>query len=197
MRLNSITFFLTYARCDLPKEEVLAHLVQLLTLHQPTIRVGHEFHQDGGHHLHVFIRLVRKLERANAPRFFDILGHHPNIVCPRRINETIAYVSKGGDFIDHGVVGAGARTTWFDVVESNNHQQFLERVKNCSPRDYVINIDKLLSYSNWAFKPIQAPVPVRPRDDFDTSLFPDMQNWIDQAFDLGVSYFHGLAKASP
>lgn len=198
LRLSSKSFFLTYSQCDLTKEDLLQHLVAHLHEYGPTLRVGHELHQDGGHHLHAYIRLERKLERADGSRFFDHRGHHPNITSTRSHAQVITYVSKDGDFVDYGDVGDGpgsAKNSWAQIAASVDRQQFLAAVKKDFPRDYILSYDRLLSYASAVYKPTETAYIPRERDEFDTSLYADMQNWIDQGIDFQVYIAFLQAKA--
>jgi len=198
LKLSAKSFLLTYPQCDVPKADLLAHLVQILDLWSPTIRVGHELHQDGNSHHHAYIRLARKLEKSNGAQFFDFRGHHPNIIPNIRSPAgSLAYVSKDGDFIDHGQFDVREdKPTWKEVVQCDNKEDFLEKLKFCSPRDYVINTSQIDTYVQKTFKPVEVPYVGRPRDSFDTSMFPDLQLWVDQTLNIQVR-FHRLAKASP
>lgn len=85
-RMNAINYFLTYAQCDIAKEDMLALLVELEGDRIKWCVIAHELHQDGGHHLHVQIEYERRRNIRNGAHF-DFLGCHPNIQATRRIKD--------------------------------------------------------------------------------------------------------------
>lgn len=74
-RLQARHVALTYAQCDLSKEEVRETLMKRSPTH---MIIAQEHHKDGGLHLHVYLHREKKFDTKNK-RYFDIKGFHPNI----------------------------------------------------------------------------------------------------------------------
>lgn len=196
-RLSSKNVFLTYPRCDSPKEELLAHLVTLLTAYTPHIRVAHELHDDEGHHLHAFIRLERKLD-TRSERFFDYRGFHPNIVSKiRSLVSVFEYVSKDEDYCDHGQPDPGSlKDKWKTIHSSTTAEEFWTSVQELAPRDSILNLEKLEYYVQKKFGeqilPYQSPWP-----GFNTAEHPQLQEWADSSLNLEVCLAVRLAPPAP
>lgn len=74
-RLQSATFFLTYAQTGYDKERVASFLRTKGTIKR--MIVANETHQDGGKHVHALVEFDRR--KDVRPNFFDIGSEHPNI----------------------------------------------------------------------------------------------------------------------
>lgn len=64
--------------------------------------VSRELHEDGIPHVHCYLYYSTELSTRNE-RFFDILGHHPNIQAAKSLKAVQAYIKKEGDFIQEGI----------------------------------------------------------------------------------------------
>lgn len=174
-RIQSKTIFLTYPRCDLDKQHVLATLVATLTPWGPHIRVSREHHEDGGFHLHAFIRLDRK-PNFRLASVFDIDGYHPNI--DSRIRDpkaTFDYVSKDGDYCDHGAPGT-LTTKWASVLSASTVEDFWTTVCEVSPKDYVINHERLEYYALKKFADVGTAY-VSPHTPESFNVPQELQDW--------------------
>jgi len=188
-RLSTKNLFLTYARCELEKTDVLNRMVELLDDYSPHIRVGRELHEDGFPHLHVFIRLERKLD-TRSQHYFDLDKHHPNIVSRvRDLPKTLAYCSKENDFIDHGEpTYLKSISKWTAVAETTTAEEFWTMVLTASARDFVLNREKLEYYAAFKFKDAVTPyVSPVAQESFTINQFPLLQEWKDQAFNFEVN----------
>lgn len=195
-RISTRNIFLTYSQCPLPKEDVLTSLAQLLEDHQPHIRVGHELHQDGGHHLHVFIHLERKLYKRgdNASRYFDLDGagttYHPNIETRiRDLQATFDYVSKDNDFVDFGEPAEHIKPTkrkrdevYARAIAADDKETFFEIIRDDDPFNYVIHHSQLEHYADKRYKPAIPAFDPYANNTFDINAYPDlvaMQNIVE------------------
>lgn len=97
------TFFLTYSRINdkLTKENCKEVLTKMLPNIQWII-IGEEKHEKEGRHLHTVFEIKSK-KRIRDERFFDIFGNHPKIESARDKNKAIKYVTKDGNYIEHGI----------------------------------------------------------------------------------------------
>ncbi len=85
-------WFLTYPRCEVDKEVLLAHLQTIGTVQEYCI--CRETHEDGGLHLHAFVRYDKPgVRRADLIKF-DILGHHGDYQSVRSRRCVLEYVQK-------------------------------------------------------------------------------------------------------
>lgn len=186
-RLQSKHIFLTYPRCDVDKTALLAHLVDILDPYTPHIRVARELHEDGSPHLHSFIRLDRK-PNIRSERFFDFNGHHPNIDGRiRNPQATFDYVSKDNDFIDHGTPGS-LTTKWASVISASTAEDFWTSVKEVSPKDYVVNHERLEYYVSKRYADAITPY-VSPFGPESFTVPENLQEWSTQAFNFEVGSF--------
>lgn len=96
-RLNAIKVFLTYAQCaNLQWKDVLERLEEFGGgLEQYAIST--EMHADGGRHIHVYAKWVKKVNLLN-PRTLDVEGFHPNIRRVKDVLGCVEYVIKYGDY---------------------------------------------------------------------------------------------------
>lgn len=95
-RLNTKSFFLTYPRCTLTKEQALTLLQDKLDIQ--TYYISREDHKDGTPHIHAFIKTHTKHNFLN-PNCLDLNEFHGNYQSAREKQKVIGYVCKHGDFI--------------------------------------------------------------------------------------------------
>lgn len=96
-RANRRNFYLTYAQCPLPKEDILENLKKIAEIDKYLI--AQELHQDGNKHIHAYIQFKKKQDFRNS-RWADIEGFHPNDGgSVRNHNSLLRYCSKDEDFI--------------------------------------------------------------------------------------------------
>jgi len=103
-QINSRSFFLTYPKLDLSKEEAL-HLLQLKLAGKPITGavVCRELHEDGSPHIHAYILLETRFNCRNK-NFWDLNGHHGNYQMAKSIEAVSKYIKKDGDFIEYGTL---------------------------------------------------------------------------------------------
>lgn len=108
-KFNARQFFLTYPKCDAPKEYLRDILIAKCPIKQ--VVVAREKHEDGTFHLHAAV-WYSKLLHCNE-RFFDFMWDkedgtdeerarvfHPNIQIPKKWLAVVQYCKKDGDCID-------------------------------------------------------------------------------------------------
>lgn len=178
-RIKSKAYIVTYPRCTLLKENVLRwyqHEFDLLG-----IRVARERHVDGEFHLHVVFHLGRAYESRNA-RCMDIEGFHPNIQATRSLPAAYDYLRKEGDFLDYGTIPTiEVDISWSDIINATSKEEALELAKKKSPRDYVLQYDRLLSFCEQHFA--NANADYQPQFDFGGTVLPkQIADWRDQRF---------------
>ncbi len=87
-------WFLTYPRCNVSKDELLAHLQQAFGVTLQEFCICRETHEDGGLHLHAYVRY----DKPGVPRKdigkFDCDGHHGNYQSVRSRRCVLEYVQK-------------------------------------------------------------------------------------------------------
>jgi len=116
-RLRSKSFFLTYPRCLLTKEEGMALLKSKLD-GKPIrgIVVAAELHEDGTPHLHAYICLQDTLETMNS-RFWDLGVYHGDYQKARDINAVVKYIKKDGNILEEGDV------SWAEKVDAKKEHR--------------------------------------------------------------------------
>lgn len=95
-RYNAKTFFFTYPKCDVPKEQAMAQLKQVGVV---WAIVCQEKHKDGTNHLHMCGSWIKKPDVRNASHYDFITGKHGNYRAMKKKYECIKYVTKDTDYI--------------------------------------------------------------------------------------------------
>lgn len=96
-RVNAHKIFVTYARCGLTKDVMLAFFKSKGRLKHYVICV--EKHKDGTPHIHAALWYMDKPD-IRSPRYFDVETYHPNFGSVRSWPNCCMYCKKGGDFIE-------------------------------------------------------------------------------------------------
>jgi len=103
-RIDSKSWFLTYPKLDLGKEEAL-QLLQLKLAGKPIVGavVCRENHEDGSPHIHAYVLLAKEFTCRDV-HFWDLNGHHGNYQKARNIKAVAKYIRKDGDFVEFGTL---------------------------------------------------------------------------------------------
>jgi len=172
---QSKSFLLTYPQdefnFDTDWEDALAHFGQLGQLSY--LRIGRELHKNGDPHWHAVVSFTTLL-RVGA-RHFDYRGKHPNVLpVGRRIidwKRCITYVSKDGQFREHGTQRHGKESVWAEVAEASSREQAMELIKSAAPREYILHA-RNIDYKMDQMFPVQPYSSFQPRPP-EAFLVPD------------------------
>jgi len=131
-KFNARQFFLTYPKCDAPKETLRDFLISRCTIKQ--LVVCREKHEDGSLHLHACV-WYSKLLHCNE-RFFDFMWakedgtdeerarvFHPNIQIPKKWPACVQYCKKEKDFLEVDVNLDGFEVEGKETVEEMGLQE--------------------------------------------------------------------------
>jgi len=193
-RLNSKSFIVTYPQCNLDKQLVLEWFQRLFPDNLLGIRVGRELHEDGEPHLHAVFHLRAAFSTRNE-RCFDIEGFHPNIQSTRSLPKSYAYAGKEADFTDWGAIPAEEESKWERVINAPSKEEALRLAKEASPRDYVLQYDRILSFCEQHFT--NKIPPYEPLFNMWVDLPPVMQEFKDQMNDVSSLALTRLAVGRP
>lgn len=171
----------TYAQCgDLDPFKV-SDLFS--SLHAECI-IGRENHDDGGIHLHAFVDFGREYSTRN-PRQFDVDGCHPNVLPGKKTPEKMFdYATKDGDVVAGGLQrpdGSGlskARDVWHEIFMAESRDEFFRLCGELAPRSLVCSFPAISKYADWKYRPILEPYATPAGYDFDTSEFPELDEWV-------------------
>lgn len=175
-RAQRKTFFLTYPKCDVPKEEVLRQLE--LKGEIAKYLIATEKHQDGTDHVHCFISYKKKKNFRTA-RWGDLTygtnpekTYHFNDGGAVRDHFAVArYVSKDSDFISN----------FYEIdpyklaLASEDATSALKIIEEKRPRDWTLYLQKLeYAYSKKfrvdTFPKYRLDQFTLPRQDLSKSL---------------------------
>jgi len=165
-RIDSKSWFLTYPKCPLSKEEGMRILKAKLD-GKPIrgIVVAAELHKDGSNHLHAYVLLVSRFCCQN-PRFWDLGAHHGNYQKARDINAVVQYIKKDGNILEEGDV------SWAEKVDAKKeHRRALGKslIEGAIPLADAVKQDPALlfglrhlkqdldTYRQLAIEPYEAP----------------------------------------
>ncbi|QGH72417.1 MAG: Rep protein [CRESS virus sp. ctpVY4] len=195
LQWNSKQFFITWPRCPIPAPVALEDIINILYGRQRQresfhIRMAQEEHDDGGLHLHAFIRLDKALRFRNSS-LFDLQHYHPNIQGVRNTVAVLAYVSKDGNYVDHGhpeplgyldhgdAQPQGRVSKWSAIVGAETREEFMDAIKTAAPRDYVLSLERIKFYADYRYAvdtPIYAHDPTLVFN-LPARVSPDLNRW--------------------
>lgn len=104
VQMKGMNWFLTYPQCEVSKEEALKNLLSAKSIEVKALMIAQEKHQDGNHHLHVALWLMKRV--SVPPNYFDfVVGKHGNYLRMRSGYATVNYLMKEDSTpISHGAV---------------------------------------------------------------------------------------------
>lgn len=118
------SFFLTYPKCSMTKEEVLLDLKER-DLEMDEYVIAEEVHEDGTPHLHVYLKLKENLEVVTTD-FWDMgetkekryVNYHGNYQTVRSNRAVMKYCQKESNYLAMGVKIQKKTTTYEDFMTS-------------------------------------------------------------------------------
>lgn len=182
-RFNASKIFLTYSQCNITPEECFTFFSSKWTIISYVI--GQEHHQDGNTHLHAYFLFDSKLDLTSS-RCFDIAGIHPNIKnigrSKKDIERVCAYINKE-EFNVITNMDFEAKPDYGDILKmAKNKDEFVLLVKKHYPRDYVINLDRILGCANYTFK--NTITKYKTPDDYKVWKLPSvLDEWVKYEFE--------------
>lgn len=192
-RLNAKQLFLTYPKCPLPTEEVLAQLNGSLPISKYV--VAEEKHADGESHIHALLILERKINMTDVTKL-DLVGieaekYHGNYQGARNINAIRKYVMKDGNYITNMETNCTATNSWSQAIEkakTGNLREAAEHLMEERPRDFILHRTSIIN-SLRIFQPVLLKSYL-PLEGFMT-----LPTW-DKAKSLILTGKTGIGKSS-
>lgn len=155
--------FLTYSQAPDGFESAIESALRGLGV--TDLIIGHERHQDGGHHYHVMAQWPAGYETRD-PRAFDVDGCHPNYRNVRPgANAARVYQycckdrSTTGNLVVERTERPNRNQTWSDFIAAASKPEFLALLRARAPYEYVLQHDRLLSFARQAYEKPGAYVP--------------------------------------
>jgi hypothetical protein len=116
--------------------------------------IAREKHESGAQHFHALLHFNNGI-RTRKCRFFDIGGVHPNVQACRDPKAWYEYCKKDGDIREFGVLPPklGHKSgDWSEcLAKAEGHDDFLERVKQSFPRDWILFNDRICAFAERYF----------------------------------------------
>jgi len=179
--------FLTYPKCELPREQLRDFLVE--TRGAKHYCIGRESHVSGDHHLHAYAEWEDYIYTRDE-RFFDLDGHHPNIQRVRSTQRVLKYVLKDDSEPLANIKPTTNGVHYGSILdEATNRDDFLGRVRERYPRDFVLSYGRIQEFCEREY-PTERERYVPEYTEF---VVPDkLREWVDA---LDVSNRSGGAPA--
>lgn len=127
--------------------------------------VAREYHESGATHFHVAISLRREY-RSRDPRSLDIRGLHANVQSARSFKRWVAYVKKGGDFIETGKL----------EINKPGPKEIIEMAKDMDKLEFLANMSSMkLQYGPtiWEMAHPDLTSTITEEDCLDTANYVD------------------------
>lgn len=196
-RLAGKNLFLTWPQNDATKEHVLEQLLEMFGDKVEFAIVAKERHQDGEPHLHAVLALKRRVDWVVrvGHRLDQVTGKRGNYQAARSLLDVVKYVSKDGDFIEHGVDVA----TFLEAAKSKKNTKTAVVAKGLMdgmtvadlneqyPGFVMMNLQKILTYQahliSWSQTPARTWEPLTVTTDMSDPLLR-LAGWLNA--NLGV-----------
>lgn len=138
--IRSKSWFLTYPKCSLTKEDCLAILQSKGRAIKGGV-ISRELHEDGTPHLHVYLLLEKEYNCKNQ-KFWDLETYHGNYQQAKSLTAVVKYIKKDGDILEFGDI------SWTEKLNSQKeHRRYLgKRIINGEPLRDIINDDPSLIF---------------------------------------------------
>lgn len=177
---------LTYAQSgELSEWTVLDHISSL----GAECIIGREDHAITGTHFHVFVDFGRKKQSRRAD-YFDVGGHHPNIVPSRgRPEGGWDYATKDGNVVAGGLGrpgtsgSPGAKNPWSEIVGAESREEFLDLVRQLDPKNFVLRHQEIVRYADIFYAESREPYVGPDGVRFELGMVPELDEWRRESID--------------
>ena len=137
-RISSKSWFLTWPKCSLTKEEVLAGLRAKKPIKAAVI--ARELHEDGTPHIHAYVLLEKRFD-CRQSSFWDLAPFHGNYQKAKSIDAVIRYIKKDGDILEFGEI------SWAEKIDSRQeHRRYLGKRLMEEPLEDIVRDDPSLMF---------------------------------------------------
>ncbi|QCQ85188.1 replication-associated protein [Finch associated genomovirus 9] len=147
--------------------------------------VGHELHQDGGHHYHV-VAQWETVFKAHDIRVFDVDGCHPNFKSVRgdgNVNRVLDYCLKDDDyygddpeFFRRAAPVRSKTSIWAEIVGAQSASEFWRLARELAPFEFVNNHSRLQHYVDTHYD-----IPGAYVSEHANFVVPDVMNqWFQE-----------------
>lgn len=148
-RITGKQFFLTYPKCDVPKEVIQIQLEDMGKL--IAFVISEESHKDGTGHRHAYIKFDRK-KNFTSPKCFDIEWEgetfHGNYQTVKNAEATINYVTKDKQYIQK-LEEDSEEEDPFVIAKSMSEAEFIKWcIKNKISYAYCAKILEMIKQPN-------------------------------------------------
>jgi len=197
---DTMALYLTYSQCSLPKEEAFSQINEILEWHEiDQYLIAEEKHENGGDHLHVYLKLKYRLRSRNS-RLLDLVGiegeaYHPNVETRlRSAARVMRYCTKDGNFIGniHVEVKLNPWTQMIETAEKGDMKAARAIARAKLPRESIVCATAISTA-------LTAAVRQAPRDLSSLSLdhFSGLEDLVwDQSKTLIIQGAAGLGKTN-
>jgi len=186
-RWQGIRWLVTYSQCgDLSAEKVGLMFSNL----GAECLIAHEWHEDGGDHLHCYVEFEQRFRTRN-PRVFDVDGCHPQMeVIKKTPWKAYDYVTKDGDVRWGGAARpreTGQPTTaketnnalWSGLRKTKSAAEFMAYAYENFPKESVLQLKHIEYACQQMFPPIieehQHPGYIK----FHEHLLKEALDWVE------------------
>ncbi|ALO02623.1 AC1 [Telfairia golden mosaic virus] len=195
-RVQGKNIFLTYPKCSIAKEALLAFLRNLsLPTNPKYIKICRELHQNGEPHLHVLIQFEGKLTCTNN-RLFDCVhpscstSFHPNIQGAKSSSDVKSYLDKDGDTLEWGefqIDGRSARggqqsanDAYAKALNTGSKSEALNVIRELAPKDYLLHFHNLNSNLDRIFQTPPETYTSPFRSSSFTRVPEELEEWVSE-----------------
>lgn len=191
--------FLTYSQAPDGFEPALE--LALREIGVTDLIIGHERHQDGGHHYHVMAQWPAGYETRDT-RAFDVAGCHPhyrNVRPGANAERVYQYCTKDRVVTGNLLIAKRERPNrnalWSEFIAASSQPEFLALLRERAPYEYVLQHDRLLSFARQAYSQSQPYIP-RYSDFSPTDVMSDWVRNVSLAF-LTLTWVSTLLSRLP
>lgn len=149
LRINCKNMFLTYPKNDSDPADIMNKLVERFGMENISyVCVSEEKHKSGEPHLHATVCLKEKVDIKEGTKFLEeIGGKNGNYASVKHLHENIAYVKKGGNFVEAGECPQKPDKISKRVADALRSGQSLEQVDEMDPGYFLTHQRQIKDYS--------------------------------------------------
>jgi len=148
-------WFLTFPQCSLPHQQALENLQSKFQPIDWAI-VAEEKPQDGTPHLHIAIQFKDRFYSSDMRAFDPICGQHGNYQPMKNIRNTVAYVTKEGEYTAFGIdvkaVLEKKCGTFTIMAKELQSGKTIDDLNQINPGFVMQHKRKLEEYESWVQK---------------------------------------------
>lgn len=151
-QLRAQKWALTFPQCSLLPQQAVENLLAMFPPLEWYV-ISQELHQDGNPHLHLALSFRETFSSRDMHVFDKICNQHGNYQAMKNVRAWVAYVTKKGEFIAHGIdpvaLAQHKSSKFNEIAKLVQEGKTIQEINHMEPGFVLHHKRKIEEYVSW------------------------------------------------